>query len=285
MARRSAHRELNEWLNHHGYRHAHAASQKTSAHARKKVDDERDTELADERPHEVGLRWVSGRSALILEAQGKARRTGRVDGQGRVLVQFVSGRPAHAARKDSVAATFAAIRATGASVKRVDGEWQVNVPGGTDATTYFTDDTEDALATARAMMARIKPSHARMTAVPLDEVTAELLRDASYGPGEHAARVAAAKPATNLQGSPTLATALEQLRRQPDRTMGFISKALAYSKAMPSSKRDHANLIRLIKGGFVKARKVNGPPPEGSTARRDSPYGDRYYELYLADEG
>jgi hypothetical protein len=231
MARTSAHRELNKWLDKHGYRHAHAPSQTRTA-----------------------------------------------------APYGVPARPAHAVRKGGVAETFAAIRATGASVKRVDGEWQVNVPGGTEASTYFTDDAEDALATARAMMARIKPSHARMVAAPLDEVTAELLRDASYGPGEHPVRVAAAKPATDLQGSPTLAAALEQLRRQPDRTMGFISKALAYSKAMPSSKRDHANLIRLIKGGFVKVRKVNGPPPEGSTARRDSPYGDRFYELYIADE-
>lgn len=118
-----------------------------------------------------------------------------------------------------------------------------------------------------------------------DDVTAELLRESSYGPGEHGTRVATAKPAKDLQGSPTLAAALEQLRRQHDRTMGFISKPLAYSKAMPHGKRDHANLIRLIKGGFVKVRKVNGPPPEGSTARRDAPYGDRYYELYFADEG
>jgi hypothetical protein len=286
MARRSAHRELNEWLDHHGYRNAHAAPQKTAvrAHSQKKVDDERDTELADERPHEAGLRWVSGRSALILEAHGKARRTGRVDDQGRVLVQFVSGRTAHAARKGGVAETTAAIRATGASVKRVDGEWQVNVPGGTEATTYFTDNAEDALATARAMMARFKPKHARMAAAPLDETTAELLRDASYGTGEYVARVATAKPATDLQASPTLAVALEKLRRQSDRTMGLISKALAYSKAMPSGKRDHANLIRLIKGGFVKVRKINSPPPEGSTAWRDARYGNRHYELYLADE-
>ncbi len=124
-----------------------------------------------------------------------------------------------------------------------------------------------------------------MAAAPLDEITADLLRDASYGPGEYVARVASAKPATDLQGSPTLAAALEQLRRQPDRTMGFISKALAYSKAMPHGKRDHANLIRLIKGGFVKVRKVNGPPPEGSTAWRDARHGNHYYELYLADEG
>ena len=58
----------------------------------------------------------------------------------------------HTARKGGVKETLAAIRATGASVKRVDGEWQINIPGGTDETTYFTNDAEDALATARAMM-------------------------------------------------------------------------------------------------------------------------------------
>jgi hypothetical protein len=75
-------------------------------------------------------------------------------------------RPAHAVRKGGVAEAFAAIRATGASVKRVDGELQVNVPGGTEATVYFTDDAEDALATARAMMEHHKRHHARMVKAP-----------------------------------------------------------------------------------------------------------------------
>ncbi len=44
------------------------------------------------------------------------------------------------------------IRALGAIVKRVDGEYKVNVPGGTEATAYYTDDKKDAVGTARAMM-------------------------------------------------------------------------------------------------------------------------------------
>jgi len=60
----------------------------------------------------------------------------------------------HSTRGSTVAATKAAIRATGASVKYQEGEWQVNVPRGTEATAYYTSDAEDAIGTARALMAR-----------------------------------------------------------------------------------------------------------------------------------
>lgn len=46
------------------------------------------------------------------------------------------------------------IRATGATVTRKDGEYRVNVPGGTEATAYYTDDKADAVGTAKAMMGR-----------------------------------------------------------------------------------------------------------------------------------
>jgi hypothetical protein len=66
----------------------------------------------------------------------------------------VSTPMAHVTKKTTVSDTKAAIRATGAGVKYQDGEWQVNVPRGTEATAYYTNDPEDATATARAMMSR-----------------------------------------------------------------------------------------------------------------------------------
>lgn len=116
------------------------------------------------------------------------------------------------------------------------------------------------------------------------DVTAEVLRDSSYGPGELVQLVAKAKPAKNVEATPTLAAALSRFRTQNDRTMGYISKPLAYSRAMPRGKRDHADLIRLIKGGYVHVRKMMESPPDGSTARREAPYGLGYYELHLDGE-
>ena len=49
---------------------------------------------------------------------------------------------------------MAQIRAIGASVTRKDGEYKVNIPGGTEATAYYTDDPRDAVGTAKAMMAQ-----------------------------------------------------------------------------------------------------------------------------------
>ena len=50
------------------------------------------------------------------------------------------------------------IRETGATVSRKDGEYKVNVPGGTEATAYYTDDPSDAVGTARAMMKQHGPT-------------------------------------------------------------------------------------------------------------------------------
>lgn len=108
MARRGAHRELNDWLDHHGYRHAHAAKPKIS------------------HPYAV------------------------------------SSRMSHAVRKGGTKAdTIAAILATGASVKYRDGEWQVNVPRGTEATAYYTSDGDDAISTARSMMEHARAGSSR----------------------------------------------------------------------------------------------------------------------------
>jgi hypothetical protein len=51
---------------------------------------------------------------------------------------------------------FREIRSTGAHVGRSEGEWRVNIPGGNEATAYYTDDTEDAILTAHEMMKRYK---------------------------------------------------------------------------------------------------------------------------------
>jgi hypothetical protein len=115
------------------------------------------------------------------------------------------------------------------------------------------------------------------------DVTSHLLNESSNGPGEQVRRVATAKPAKSVPES--LVSLLDNLRARDDNTMGFISKPLAYSKLMPPGKRDHANLIRLIKGGHVHVCEVAGAPPDGSTARRDAPYGDRYYVLHVGPCG
>jgi hypothetical protein len=109
------------------------------------------------------------------------------------------------------------------------------------------------------------------------DVTAELLRDSSQGPGEYVARVARAKPAKAL--TPTLTDTLARVLARVDNTMGFTSKALAYSSAMRHSKSEHTNIIRLLKGGHLRVVEIGAPPPHGTTAHRDSPYGDRYYVL------
>ena len=124
-------------------------------------------------------------------------------------------------------------------------------------------------------LARSRRSHATIGSTT--DVTEEVLRDSSYGPGEYTTRVARAKPARDQ--TPQLIELLAEWERRYDKTMGSVSKPLAYSKAMPTSKRDHTNLIRLIKGGHLRVFEVGGPPPGGTVAERDSPYGTRYYVI------
>jgi hypothetical protein len=113
------------------------------------------------------------------------------------------------------------------------------------------------------------------------DVTARLLSDSAYGPGPLSRLVASAKPAKNVSQTPSLMAALSALRSRGDRSMGFVSMALAYSKAMPIGKRDHANLIRLIKGGYVRVCEVLGPPEPGGVAFRDARYADRHYMIHV----
>ena len=59
-----------------------------------------------------------------------------------------------------------------------------------------------------------------------------------------------------------------------------MSKALAYSRQVRYlKKRDHANLIRLVKGGYVRVYEVTGSPPPGSLAWEEAPHTNRYYVL------
>lgn len=57
------------------------------------------------------------------------------------------------------------IREAGATVSRKDGEYRVNIPGGTEATAYYTDDPRDAVGTARAMMKIGAPQGRELAAV------------------------------------------------------------------------------------------------------------------------
>jgi hypothetical protein len=102
------------------------------------------------------------------------------------------------------------------------------------------------------------------------DVTAELLVDSATGPGKYTQRVAGALPARKQ--TPSLMATLAAFEARHDKTMGRISKPLAYSKAMPAGARDHGNLIRLIKGGQIAVCAVTGPPPRASVAHRDAPY-------------
>jgi hypothetical protein len=111
----------------------------------------------------------------------------------------------------------------------------------------------------------------------VEDVTGYLIRNA-VGPGEHVKRVQQARPAFNL--TPALQAFLEKWRTPGDKTIGRISNALAYGRAVTGGKKSHhTNMIRLIKGGHIVACEVAAPPPAGSNAHRDSPYGDRFYFL------
>jgi hypothetical protein len=110
----------------------------------------------------------------------------------------------------------------------------------------------------------------------MQDVTEKLLQNCS-GPGEYVRRVLAAKPVKTL--TPTLSRTLDELRSSSDLTMGFVSNVLAYSELMRKSKSWNRDLIRLIKGGFVRVMLVSECPSPGYRAFREAPYGDWYYVL------
>ncbi len=111
----------------------------------------------------------------------------------------------------------------------------------------------------------------------VEDVTGDLIRHTA-GPGDYVKRVQQARPAFSL--TPTLAAFLEKLRAPSDKTVGRVSNVLAYGKTITGPRPSyHTNMIRLIKGGHVQVCEVAAPPPAGSNAHRDTPYGDRFYFL------
>jgi len=113
----------------------------------------------------------------------------------------------------------------------------------------------------------------------VEDVTGRLIRDA-IGPGDRVKRVQQTRPAPNMRLTPALAAFLEKWRTPSDKTIGFISNALAYSDTVAGpTKTYHTNMIKLIKSGAVNVCEVHAPPPPGSRAYRESRYGDRFYFL------
>lgn len=114
------------------------------------------------------------------------------------------------------------------------------------------------------------------------DVTQRVLDDSSSGPGEKSRLVATARAPAPGPLPPTLLVALQRIQRMPDLTMGHISKPLAYATMFRfMGKRDHANVIRLLRGGYLRIYEVSGSTPLGSLARKDDVWGaqQRYYVL------
>lgn len=113
----------------------------------------------------------------------------------------------------------------------------------------------------------------------MEDVTDKLLGDIRYAiRGDDVKRVQNAAPAKSI--TPALEAELDRLRDpRTDCTMGYISNALAYANSLRRDKRRHANIIRLIKGGFVRVVRVDGSPPAGSHAAHDARFSHSYYKL------
>lgn len=115
----------------------------------------------------------------------------------------------------------------------------------------------------------------------MENVTAELLNEMKYAPGDLARAACRVAPAKKISG--TLTTTLrEMLDSKFDPTMGYIHLPLLYSnlfRYMPRSK--HMNIIRLIKGGFVSIWKRYKNKPEGSRATTETTHNPHWYELRL----
>lgn len=109
-----------------------------------------------------------------------------------------------------------------------------------------------------------------------DVTEEELAKVAGAMRSDYVNRVIKAKPAKQL--TPTLQATLDAWNRRSDKSLGFTSNALAYGfRFMKPS--EHSNIIRLLKGGKLRMCRIDRPPPEGSEAKRGSPYGDRYFVI------
>lgn len=117
-----------------------------------------------------------------------------------------------------------------------------------------------------------------------EDVTELLLNDYGAGFGERAAMMKKAAPAKVIEGSlvETLA-AMQDPRFDP--TMGWLSAPLLYSKIFEGRpKAFHRNVIRLIKGGFLRVWKMSGIPPEVSRAATETPGSRAWYEIVMNSE-
>lgn len=111
-----------------------------------------------------------------------------------------------------------------------------------------------------------------------EDVTERLVREAAYGPGDRPKRVRETKGAVKL--SPSLQTFYDSWKAPSDKTIGFISNALAYSRSVErGSASNHKNMLRLIKGGHIRVCEVGATPPLGSNAAKDTPQSGRFYVL------
>lgn len=110
----------------------------------------------------------------------------------------------------------------------------------------------------------------------VEDVTGRLIRDA-IGPGEYVKRVRETRFA---RVTPSLEAFLAKWKAPGDKTIGFISNALAYGRAVAGAKKSyHTSMIKLIKAGVINVCEVTSPPPVGSRAHTEAPYGGRFYFL------
>lgn len=93
------------------------------------------------------------------------------------------------------------------------------------------------------------------------DVTYNLINDASY---VWRSRLSQVKPAKSPLPK-TLQQTLDQILSNP--YMGFISNALTYSKIVYGA-RERQNLMRLVKGGFLRVTIAQGPAPDSCKDRQ-----------------
>lgn len=113
----------------------------------------------------------------------------------------------------------------------------------------------------------------------MEDVTDKLLYELQYAArGEDVKRALRAAPAKKL--TPALEAEIAYLQDpRTDLTMGRLSNVLAYSDMFRHNKKRHTNLIRLMKGGFVRVFQHNGSPPDGSRAAHEARYTHGYYTI------
>jgi hypothetical protein len=117
-----------------------------------------------------------------------------------------------------------------------------------------------------------------------EDVTEALLNDYGVGFGELSAMMKRAAPAKVVEGglAETLAS-MQDPRFDP--TMGWLSAPLLYSKIFAGRpKAFHRNVIRLIKGDFLRVWRRTGVPPQGSRAATETPGKSKWYEIVMNSE-